>query len=195
MKSEGGNCKFFDGKEQTPPLAHLKSETERNREGTKKVDAGTFQEKVTAMEKVLYRAALSHLRHPQDAEDAVQEAIALAWEKRESLRNPDQFSGWLYRILVNQCRQTLRRKKRFSFYPLQEDSAVQQPQESDSVKEAMEMLPPDIRTLMMLRYLDGYAMRQIAEALGLPLGTVSTRLARGRKKLKELLSVDWEDET
>lgn len=195
MKSEGGNCKFFDGKEQTPPLAHLKSETERNREGTKKVDAGTFQEKVTAMENVLYRAALSHLRHPQDAEDAVQEAIALAWEKRESLRNPDQFSGWLYRILVNQCRQTLRRKKRFSFYPLQEDSAVQQPQESDSVKEAMEMLPPDIRTLMMLRYLDGYAMRQIAEALGLPLGTVSTRLARGRKKLKELLSVDWEDET
>jgi len=195
MKSEGGNCKFFDGKEQTPPLAHLKSETERNREGTKKVDAGTFQEKVTAMEKVLYRVALSHLRQMQDAEDAVQEAIALAWEKRESLRNSDQFSGWLYRILVNQCRQTLRRKKRFSFYPLQEDTAMQQPQESDSVKEAMEKLPPDIRTLMMLRYLDGYAMREIAEALGLPLGTVSTRLSRGRKKLKELLSVEWEDET
>lgn len=195
MKREGGTCKFFEGEKQTPPLLHLKSETERNREGTKKVDAGTFQKKVTAMEKVLYRVALSHLRQMQDAEDAVQEAIALAWEKRESLRNPDQFSGWLYRIVVNQCRQTLRRKKRFSFYPLQEDTAVQQPQESDSVKEAMEKLPPDIRTLMMLRYLDGYAMWEIAEALGLPLGTVSTRLSRGRKKLKELLSVDWEDET
>lgn len=195
MRSEEENCKFFDRKEQTPPLAHLKSETERNQEGTKKVDAGTFQEKVTAMERVLYRVALSHLRQMQDAEDAVQEAIALAWEKRESLRNSDQFSGWLYRILVNQCRQTLRRKKRFSFYPLQEDTAVQQHQECDSVKEAMEKLPPDIRTLMMLRYLDGYAMRAIAEALGLPLGTVSTRLSRGRKKLKELLSVDWEDET
>ncbi len=195
MKSEEENCKFFEGEKQTPLLAHLKSETEPNQERAKNVDAGTFQEKVTAMEKVLYRVALSYLRQMQDAEDAVQEAIALAWEKRESLRNLDQFSGWLYRIVVNQCRQTLRRKKRFSFFPLQEDTAVQQPQESDSVREAMEKLPPDIRTLMMLRYLDGYAMREIAEALGLPLGTVSTRLSRGRKKLKELLSVEWEDET
>ena len=84
------------------------------------LNADEFQAEVRRIEKLLYRVAWSHLGNSQDAEDAVQDALIKAWEKRNTLRDMGQFRPWLARILSNRCKDMLRRRKRFSFYPLEE---------------------------------------------------------------------------
>jgi len=82
-------------------IAACQSGDDRNK-GNDVVDAVTFQAEVKRIEKLMYRVAWSYLGNNQDVEDAVQDAIVKAWEKRESLRRQEQFKPWLTRILVNQ---------------------------------------------------------------------------------------------
>ena len=80
------------------------------------MDAVTFQAEVKRIERLMYRVAWSYLGNNQDVEDAVQDAIVKAWEKRESLRRQEQFKPWLTRILVNQCKNVLRKRRKWSFF-------------------------------------------------------------------------------
>lgn len=162
--------------------------------GNDAVDAVTFQAQVKRIEKLMYRIAWSYLGNTQDVEDAVQDAIIKAWEKRESLRRQEQFKPWLARILVNQCKNVLRKRRKWSFFPLEEDTAtVELPQEGAPLLEAMQSLKPEQRMAMTLYYLDGYTTQEMAETLGIPVGTVKTRLHSARKQLKQILLVDWEE--
>lgn len=158
------------------------------------MNATTFQAQTKRIEKLLYRIAWSYLGNNQDVEDAVQEALMKAWEKRDTLRDEYLFKPWLARILVNQCKNVLRRRGRVSFFPLEEQTvaAGSEPQ-AMAVYNAMLRLKPEQRMAVTLFYLDGFSVNEIAQALGSPAGTVKTRLHAARKQLKRLLAADWEE--
>lgn len=159
------------------------------------MDALTFQAEVRRIENLMYRVSMSYLSDVEDAADAVQDTLAKAWEKRNILTRPEQFKPWVMRILVNQCKDMLRKRKRRSFYPLEENTASIDPLAlQPPVMEAINALKPELRVVMVLHYVDGYAVQEIASSLGVPLGTVKTRMRSARKRLKQTLLVEWEEE-
>lgn len=146
------------------------------------------------MEKLLYHVSYSILQNNDDCADAVQEALARAWQKRGSLRDMDRFRPWLMRILVNQCNDILRKRQRRSFFPLQEDTVVIQQTESPvALREVIDQLKPEWRTVITLHYLEGLSVREMADMLGLPTGTVKSRMKFGRERLSVLLREEWEE--
>lgn len=162
--------------------------------GNDAMNAATFQAEVKKIEKLLYRIAWSYLGNEQDVQDAVQDALFKAWEKRKSLRDQAQFRAWLARILTNQCKNLLRRQKRWSFYPLADELLKPQPDpERAEIWEALDRLKPQQRVAVMLYYVDGYPLKEIAQLLGQPEGTMKTRLRAARKQLQKILLVEWEE--
>ena len=159
------------------------------------MDALTFQAEVRRIENLMYRVSMSYLSDVEDAADAVQDTLAKAWEKRNILTSPEQFKPWVMRILVNQCKDMLRKRKRRSFYPLEENTASIDPLAlQPPVMAAINALKPELRAVMVLHYVDGYTVQEIASNLGVPLGTVKTRMRSARKRLKQTLLVEWEEE-
>lgn len=159
------------------------------------MDALTFQAEVRRIEKLMYRVSMSYLENTEDAADAVQDTLAKAWEKRGALSRPEQFKPWAMRILVNQCKDVLRKRRRRSFYPLEEDTvSVEMPAPQPPVLEAIHALKPELRLVMVLHYVDGCSVEEIARSLGLPLGTVKTRMRSARKRLRQTLLVEWEED-
>lgn len=132
----------------------------------------------------LYRAALAILGSRQEAEDAVQDAFLRYLEKApEGLQDP---GAWLMRVLVNRCRDMMRRAKVRSALPLWEDLPVPGPEERRELEE-LYALPPRDRAVIHLHYFEGWSVAQVAKILGLGEGAVRSRLFRARERLKKLL--------
>lgn len=159
------------------------------------MDALTFQMEVRRIEKLMYRVGMSYLGNGDDVADAVQDALTTAWEKRRHLKKPEQFKPWMMRILTNRCIDMLRKRKRVSFFPLEDDTVVvEMPSQLSLVMEAVSQLRPELRLVVTLHYVDGYSISDIAESLGIAYGTVKTRLHSARKSLSHTLLVEWEGE-
>ena len=151
-----------------------------------------FTETVRRMTPDLYRVAVSMLWNDADATDAMQDAILRAWEKRDRLRDIDKFPAWLMRILVNQCRSMLRRRK-FQALPLDEAIEHPAPVPPDAgLWEALKTLPEKYRLPIVLHHVDGYDLETVARMLHTSPQTVRGRLFYARKKLRELLQEDIE---
>lgn len=147
------------------------------------------------MEKLMYRVGMSYLGNSDDVADAVQDSLARAWEKRDRLKKPEQFRAWMMRILTNRCIDMLRKRKRVSFFPLDDaNAAVEEPLRLSPVAEAVERLKPELRLVVTLYYADGYSIDEIARSLGMASGTVKTRLRSARKRISQILLVEWEGE-
>ena len=160
------------------------------------MDALTFQAEVRRIEKLMYRVSMSYLNNQEDAADAVQDTLARAWEKRNFLARQENFKPWVMRILTNQCKDVLRKRRRRSFYPLEEDAVtVEMPEPQPPVMAAIGALKPEWRAVVLLHYVDGYAVQEIAQSLGIPSGTVKTRLRAARKRLSQTLLVEWGEES
>lgn len=159
------------------------------------MDAVTFQTQALALERLMYHVSRSMLRSDADCADAVQEALTRAWQKRATLRSPDSFKPWLMRILVNTCNDMLRRRKHQPL-PVQEEQLVQEAEAGDplSVREAIDCLKPEWRMVILLYYLEGCTVSEIARMLSIPEGTVKSRLMYARKQLCTLLKEEWEGE-
>ena len=156
-----------------------------------KVDALTFQREAMRLEKLMYHVSWSMLRNNDDCADAVQEALMRAWQRRHTLRNMEQFKPWLMRILMNHCKDLLRRQKRRSFFPLEETAADVAANEAPvELMEAIGLLRPEWRVVITLHYLEGCSVQEIARMTGSPSGTVKSRLKSARQKLGELLQED-----
>ena len=139
---------------------------------------------VSQTENRLYRAALSLLGDPQEAEDAVQDAFVRYLERApEELENP---GAWLMRVLVNNCKSRLPLAWR-RVGPLP-DTLPAPAMEEREVLEELFALPPADRAVLHLYYYEGYTTDEIARITGQRPGTVRTRLSRAREKLRRLLT-------
>lgn len=142
-----------------------------------------FARRAEALKARLYRTALLYLGSETAAVDAVDEAVYKGFLARKKLRQPEYFSTWLTRILINVCNQELRRRKRETATDVLPETAVE---EFDALplKEAVEQLPQDLRAVIVLRYFTGLTLAETAAALNVPPGTVSTRQQKGLSLLR-----------
>ena len=137
----------------------------------------------------LYRAALLTLGSESAAVDAVDEAVYKGYLSYRKLRDPQYLETWLVRILINVCRDELRRRKReLAVEELPETAG----EEFDALplKEAIRRLPAQLRDIIILRYFTGLTLEETAAALELPRGTVSTRQRKALALLKLDLTVE-----
>lgn len=148
-----------------------------------------FGERVTAMQGSLYRVAASYLRGESDRLDAVAETIAKAWERRQTLRDEALFATWMTRILIRVCVDMQRRQKRM----IPTDDVAEKPAEDEKIatlREAIDSLPQKARTMIVLHYMEGYDVREIAGMMGTTKGAVCAGLSRARDKLRAYLEGD-----
>ena len=147
-----------------------------------------FVAQILDMRQTLYRVSYGLLPNEQDRLDAVQECLAKAWEKRHTLKQPDYLRTWVTRILINECRTIGRKHQRVTPMAEPPESAWTPPPDADlAMHEAIVDLPEKLRLPLILHYMEGYAIREVAAMLRLPQGTVSTRLRRARLALLETL--------
>lgn len=134
----------------------------------------------------LFRVACSIVGSRQDAEDAVQQTLLNAWRHREKAR-PGSERAWMMRILVNECRSLLRRRKRA--IPMADVPCADIPAETDTdLQSAIRALPENLRTPLLLKYMEGMTELEVAAAMHLPVSSVKSRLFRARKALKTQLN-------
>lgn len=149
------------------------------------IDERVFTETAQTQLASLYRLSLSILASAADAQDAVQQGMLRAWERRGQVSDESRLRAWLMRIVINECRNIQRRRMRV--FPVaevprgaQEDGEI----EDGGLKEAIDALNEKLRTPLLLRYMEGFSEREIAQALGVPVTTVKNRLFRARKALR-----------
>lgn len=150
------------------------------------MDEKEFAHRIWEMRQTLFRICFSQLPSAHDREDAVQEALARAWKKRGQLREDSYLQTWLVRILLNVCHDMQRRSQKIM--PMTEiDAPAQEAPEDGALRQALLALPEKYRLPILLHYIEGYPIRQVAQMLKIPENTAKTRLSRGRQQLKERL--------
>ena len=188
-------------------------------DGVGVLDRAVFAERVDALMDRLYGTALRLTRNRDDAEDIVAEAIGAAWKRRADLRDMERFEGWLFRILNNTFVSWLRRRRsredlEISSTPEEDDAEgggdfslfarLHQPfllwwgtpedeflngLLREDIQHALDQLPDDFRIAVVLVEVQGHTYREVADMLDIPVGTVRSRLSRGRGLLQQSL---WE---
>ena len=143
----------------------------------------------------MYRVAWRLTRNSGDAEDLVQECYVQAWQKIDSLRDQTRMRSWMFAILRNQFLKSVRKKKPITSPEVEsvvdhrsDESATDE--KIDVVQNAIEQLPEDQRLPILLVSMEGLSAEEASEILGIPRGTVLSRMHRGRQKLKEILNRD-----
>ena len=144
-----------------------------------------FERRIVGMQDTLYRVASTILSQPCDREDAIQECVYRALRKRDSLRRDDAMQGWVIRILINECYVILRRARRERpVDELPEPEPRPDPDANPDLYRALFALKRDLKLPLVLHYVEGYPVEDIARMLRIPAGTVKSRMNRARKKLK-----------
>jgi RNA polymerase sigma-70 factor (ECF subfamily) len=147
-----------------------------------------FAQQVTAMTQTLYRICYAQLSQPCDREDAVQETLRKCWQKRGQLRDARYLQTWVIRVLINECHNIQRRQARLRpTDEVPERVNLHQPMGSTRLHDALLSLDEKLRIPLVLHYMEGYPVSDVASALRIPQGTVKTRLRRGREELKKML--------
>ncbi|WP_149957642.1 sigma-70 family RNA polymerase sigma factor [Zafaria cholistanensis] len=157
----------------------------------------------------LYSAAMRMARNPSDAEDLVQEAYTKAYSAFHQYNPGTNLKAWLYRILtntyINLYRKRQREPQRSSTDSVEDWQMAQAAEHSSSglrsaeaealdhlpdsdVKDALQAIPEEFRLAVYFVDVEGFAYKEVADILGIPMGTVMSRLHRGRKQLRELLA-------
>jgi RNA polymerase sigma-70 factor (ECF subfamily) len=173
-------------------------------------DQASFAEQAMPYMSALYAAAMRMTRNPADAEDLLQETYLRAYRGFEGFREGTNLKAWLYRILTNTFINTYRAKKRrpdqvelddvedfFLYRRLGGLEAAEAARSTETevlesipdseVKEALESIPEQFRMAVILADVEGFSYKEIAEILDVPIGTVMSRIHRGRRALQQKL--------
>ena len=143
----------------------------------------------------LYAAAFNICRQPQDAEDAVQDALIALYRSDKEFESEEHIKAWLFRVTVNAAKSTIRlfwNRNRTSYEDYMESLVFEDASDKTLMDEVL-ALPEKYRIVLHLHYFEEYKTREIAEILKISENTVKTRLSNGRKMLKTKLE-GWEDE-
>ena len=153
------------------------------------MDKATFEQLYLDMLPGLYRLAQSLLRHPSDAQDAVQQAALKAWQALDRLP-PGGERAYFARIVINECRNIQRVRMRV--LPVAEVPEPACPPADGDLAAAIADLPEDLRLPLLMKYMEGFREREIASALGIGVPAVKSRLFRARRKLERILKEEVE---
>ncbi len=159
-------------------------------------DPRAFEELVRRHRDRMWAVALRTLREPEEAADALQDALISAYRAAGSFRAESAVTTWLHRIVVNACLDRIRRRQVRPTVPLPEDGPGEPAERRDRmaerdtamvVEEGLGQLNPEQRAAIVLVDIEGYSVADAAQILGVAEGTVKSRCARGRARLAVLL--------
>jgi RNA polymerase sigma factor (sigma-70 family) len=161
-------------------------------------DRGAFNELARLSIGRLYAVAQLILRDPDRASDATQEALIAAWRDLSALRDADRFEAWVNRVLIRSCRREARMARRrlhveVRELPLDEHAGADELPgvfDRDQLERGFRRLNVDERAIVVLHHVEGYPLTAIAEILGLPVGTVKSRLHRSIQTMRAALDAD-----
>ena len=158
-----------------------------------------FEERLAECAPLAFRVARGVLRNTADAEDVAQEALLRAYKSFDRLRDHGRFRGWLvrisFRLALDRLRSAKRREQRDTLWakpahlapPSSAEDVAASNQFRAHLDRALEQLPEKLRLVLLLSAMDGYTIEEIASMIGVPLGTVKSRIFIARKKLAEKL--------
>lgn len=155
-------------------------------------DIDAYEALVRASTRRLYLTAYRIVRDADAAEDATQQALVAAWRELPSLRDPDRFEAWTYRLVVRACLTERRRHRRTRVREIAvgdmaipaSDDAVGATDLRDQLDRALGALPDDQRAVVVLHHYVGLPLVEIAEILGAPAGTVRSRLHHAKRSMR-----------
>lgn len=168
-----------------------------------KRDEAAFEELIRQYEKKVYTLCFRMCGNSEDAEEAAQDAFLALWRGIDRFRQESSLSTWIYRLATNACIDTLRRRKKQSGSVSLDDEELfvdavdtsPQPQETVEhretqklLQEGLSALPEEYRKVLILREIEGLSYTEIAESASIELGTVKSRISRGRSFLRNFLS-------
>ena len=164
------------------------------------MDKAWFLDQIRDREAAMYALAMSYMKQEDDALDCMQQSILKAYEHLGSLRDPEKFRPWLYGILINCCKDELRRKKRAGVPEEQTDEcpAPEAPVSTETKQvlwNAVDRLGEPYRTVLILFYYEDLPTADIAAATDTRPATVRKQLERARELLKAELEKEGFDET
>ncbi|NDI34447.1 sigma-70 family RNA polymerase sigma factor [Chengkuizengella sediminis] len=163
-------------------------ENEKTVKLAQKGSKDAFVRLIKENEKSMYRVAKSFFKREVDCADVLQETILKAFNSINSLNEPRYFKTWLIRILINECNKMMRTKSKIVlFNEVVVQETMKDSYDSIEIHDAIHSLEEDIRTIIVLYYFEDQPIKDIAELLEIPEGTVKSRLNRARSKLLKLL--------
>lgn len=149
-----------------------------------------FGELIIMHQEYLYKLAYMYTKNEQDALDAVQECAMRAMISMDKLREPQYFKTWITRILINSIYKAQKKYRNNSPFEDYNEAAPEQPlsiEEKTDLYDAIDLLPPVYKTVVILQYFQGIKIKDIAEVMGIPTGSVKAYLHRAREVLKRQL--------
>lgn len=146
-----------------------------------------LEEIVFASTDSLYHISKSILKNNADCEDAVQEAIAIAFAKVHTLKKEQYAKTWLTRIVINECYHILRKRERYTAFSDSGEEVENDIEDYSELYQALFLLKKEYRLTIVLYYLEEYSIKEIAGIMHTNVGTVKSRLSRGRGRLKSIL--------
>lgn len=170
-------------------------------------DPSAFNRLMEAHERRMYAVALRMCGNREDAQDCLQEAMLRVYRAISGFKGQSSFGTWVYRITMNTCLDELRRKKNkqstsldnlldMGWSPVDEGNTPEQhalkAETRSCLHSAIHALPDDMRSAIVLRDIQGLSYEEIAQTLDINVGTIKSRISRGREKLREKLKENAE---
>lgn len=157
----------------------------------KRMDSGKgIREAVIKYSDTLYRVCIVILCNEQDVQDAIQDTFCRYLEKKPEFHDEEHEKAWLIRVATNICRDMLRFRIRHPKVSIDElENTLAAPEEKEILRDLLE-LPIKQKTVIYLHYVEGYRVKEIADILGIKESAVKVRLMRGRRQIREMISME-----